>query len=138
MREQINGLQSVHRLKTDLRELESLLEQVMPNDYSHVCQQITPIRDKVCSVVQQFLDSNKDLNNPLLGLDSNGGHNSNTEEMIPQMQQFCDQRNGNIQLIDQISETKKTFISWNNLKNELNDLNQIFNTLMTTLMAGIR
>ena len=36
-----------------------------------VCQQMITIKTNVCSVVQQFIESNEDVSNPLSSLDAN-------------------------------------------------------------------
>ena len=146
MKEQINGLQSVQRLKADLRQLDSLTKQVKPEDYHIISQQIAPIRTKVCSVVQQFLESNSDLNNPLLSFDPNSDSQQNYNRR-QRLGTDCNTSEGmvcsdssqsmNLQIMSDISERKDSLISWLNLSKELKDLNEIFNTLMTTLTVSI-
>ena len=135
LKEQNHGLQTVQRLKADLRALESLAEQVEPNDRKILCHKILPIHEEVCSVVHQFIESNPDLETePLLGLDIDLRNDSYEDCKNSYPEKEID---SNLQLNVEVIESKSRLQSWQMLTKELHDLNHIFNTVMATLMVSI-
>ncbi|CAG2119281.1 unnamed protein product, partial [Medioppia subpectinata] len=111
LKEQINGLQSVQRLKSELRELETLGQSLATSDQQLVCQQIITIKTNVCSVVQQFIESNHDLSNPLIGVEASNEFNYPEDQMTDKTLPNGDM-DSNVQIMADINDKRYLFKGW--------------------------
>ncbi|XP_054168099.1 syntaxin-17-like [Oppia nitens] len=125
LKEQISGSQSVHRLEADIRQLEELMKQINPSQEPLIYQQVINIKTNVFSVIKEFIETNEDFNEPLSGLFVDN-------EDQPQDNQN-NELNANLQLREEIADRNLFLKSWQTLSKELVDLNEMFNSIVTTI-----